>query len=294
MNRAKYNTTMQANINRDRLGVFLNSVTIIPHNFGHQYGSGEFSTYGYRLTGDFEIIFFIGGEGYITVGDNNYICKKGDFVFIPPFVRHSISTTWENPHDNYWIHFDINPLSLRQKFINLFTHSNKYLTRIKNYDSLISIYKSLETEYISGQQGFLALFKASILSILVQVLKNIEIDLSMLENEKTNSSLQLLADSILAYINENILEVHSVKSICNEFSISKTHLNNIFIKTIGVSPGKMIQYLKLKRAEHTLLTTAMNIEEVSDMLGYSSPSYFSNAFKKNYGLSPDIFRKTLL
>ena len=294
MNRAKYFSAMLADFSHDRLGLFLNSITIIPHNFGHQYGSGEFSTYGYRMTGDFEIIFFIGGEGYITVSDNNYICKKGDFVFIPPFVRHSIGTSWENPHDNYWIHFEISPLSLRQKFIDLFAHSNKYLTQVKNYDNLANIYKNLEEEYISGQQGFLALLKASILSVLTHVLKNIDFDLNLLENDKTNSNLQLFADSILAYINENAAEALSVKSICNKFNISKTHLNNIFIKTVGVSPGKMIQHLKLKRAEHVLLTTAMNIDEISDMLGYSSPSYFSNAFKKSYGLSPNMFRKILL
>ena len=295
MKRAKYVGTLQANFSHDRLGIFLNSLTIIPHNFGHQYGSGEFSTYGYRLTGDFEIIFFIGGEGYITVGDNYYICKKGDFVFIPPFVRHSISTTWENPHDNYWIHFDINPLSLRQKFIDLFAHSsNKYLIRVKNYDALANIYKNLEAEYISGQQGFLALFRASILSILAQVLKNTDTDLNLLEHEKTNSNLRQLAESIIVYINENITETLTLKSLCKKFNISKTHLNNTFIKTVGVSPGKMIQHIRLKRAEHVLLTTTMNIDEVSDMLGYSSPSHFSNAFKKSYGLSPYMFRKALL
>ncbi len=289
--RASYLNRMQEDFNSDRLGIFLNSVIVIPHGFGHQYGSGDFTTHGYRLTGDFEIIFFINGESRITVGSNKYLCKKGDFIFIPPFVRHSIDTTWENPHDNYWMHFDIDPLSSRQKFINLFTQSGDYRIKVRNHEILMYIYETLEAEYSSKKPGFLTLFKASVLYIIVQVLKNIEINMDMLENEKVNTNQQLLADRVLSYMDENISEVDSVKSVCGKFSISRTYLNNIFINTIGVPPGKMIQYIKIKKAEHVLLTTAMSIEEISDMLGYSSAAYFSNTFKKNYGVSPNIFRK---
>jgi AraC-like DNA-binding protein len=291
MKRASYLNKMQDDFSSDRLGIFLNSVDVIPHGFGHQYGSGDFTTHGYRLTGDFEILFFIDGESHITVGSNKYLCKKGDFIFIPPFVRHSIETTWENPHDNYWMHFDIDPLSSRQKFINLFTHSGDYRIKIKNFEILRNIYKTLEGEYDSKQPGFLALFKASALYVIVQALKNIEINMDILENKKVNTNLQLLADRVLTHMDENISEVDSVKSVCRKFSISRTYLNNIFMNTIGVSPGKMIQYIKLKKAEHILLTTDKSIEEISDMLGYSSAGYFSNTFKKNYGVSPNIFRK---
>jgi AraC-like DNA-binding protein len=294
MSQAKYYNNIKADFSNDRLGVFLNSITVVPHHFGHQYGSVENSTHGYRLIGDFEIIFFISGESYISVGDKKYLCKKDDFVFIPPFVRHSIDTTLEDPHDNYWIHFDIEPLSSRQKFIELFTGSGEYMTRINNYDILRYIYFNLEKEYESNVPGFLALFKASILYILVQVLKNIDTKHEIIDNVIAGLDLQLFANKILAYINENIDDIDSVKSVCQEYNISRTHINNIFMKTIGVSPGKMIRHIKLKKAENLLLTTDMSLDEISEILGFSSASHFSNAFKKNYCLSPNTYRKNIL
>jgi len=278
----------------DLLGRFLNSITFTPHGFGHQHSSGEFSTQGYRLIGDYEILFYAEGEGTVTVGEKTYTCRKGDFVFIPPFVKHSISTAGENAHDNYWIHFDMSPLSSSRKFISLFTPQNEYLISIKNYDKLLSVYMNLEEEYNKEEQGFTAFFRSSIIQILVYVLKNVDIDPSFLDRDAVPAHLRRFADRVIEYINDNISEIGSVRSLCTKFNISRTYLNNIFLETVGLPPSKMIQYLKLRNAENLLLTTSMSVNEISDALGYSSPSYFSNVFKKNYGCPPEKYRKEIL
>ena len=46
----------------------------------------------------------------------------------------------------------------------------------------------------------------------------------------------------------------------------------------------------MKNACTLLITTHMNIKEISDSLGFSSPSYFSELFKKLRGVSPVDYR----
>jgi len=293
INRASYFSGKCIDLSGDLLGRFLNSITFTPHGFGHQHSSGDFSTQGYRLIGDYEILFYISGEGTVTVGEKTYTCRQGNFVFIPPFLKHSISTTWENPHDVYWIHFDITPLSLNRKFISLFTSQKEYLISVNNFDKLLSVYKSLEEEYNKGEHGLAAFFKSAIIQILVYVLKNIDTNQNFTVEDMVPANIQHVADRVIEYINSNISEIESVQSLCSKFKVSRTYLNNIFEETVGLPPGKMIQYLKLKNAESLLLTTSMSINEISDTLGYSSPSYFSNTFKKIYGCPPGKYRNDL-
>ncbi|HCQ89288.1 MAG TPA: AraC family transcriptional regulator, partial [Clostridium sp.] len=56
------------------------------------------------------------------------------------------------------------------------------------------------------------------------------------------------------------------------------------------------QYIQNKRmheAEHILLNTDLNINQVAQIVGYKNASRFSELFYKNTGLLPNEFRKNL-
>ena len=48
----------------------------------------------------------------------------------------------------------------------------------------------------------------------------------------------------------------------------------------------MIQLVKLKKAAHILKNGNRRVSEVSYMCGFSSPSYFSKCFQKQFGIKP--------
>jgi AraC-like DNA-binding protein len=285
----KYQSAINGEFDHDKLGSFLNSLEIIPHGFGHQSGLGNNSTNGYRMIGDFEIIYFLGGCGHINVGTRKYRCGRGDLIFIPPFVKHSIDSDADDPHDNYWMHFDIYPLSSRQRFISLFTEGEEYHTKIIEKEEMGNIYKNLESGL--GKPGFLTLFKASILLILVSVLNETSKDARDLYSGELNPEKISFIDKIISYIYGSSEEKCSAGDICRRFGISRTSLRDLFIEATGVSPGKMVRYIRMKKAEQYLLTTDMRIEEIAQMLGYSSASNFSKAFKDDHGTAPDHFRR---
>lgn len=48
----------------------------------------------------------------------------------------------------------------------------------------------------------------------------------------------------------------------------------------------MIQIIRLKKAASLLLENQYRINEVSYMVGFNNPSYFSKCFQKQFGMKP--------
>ncbi len=67
----------------------------------------------------------------------------------------------------------------------------------------------------------------------------------------------------------------------NEFSLKRG-----FKEVFGTTVFGMLRDERLQRARQILSGGDMNINEVSERLGYSTPSHFIAAYKKKYGITP--------
>lgn len=112
------------------------------------------------------------------------------------------------------------------------------------------------------------------------------------------NSFSSLSSASFAKIKPAIIEMHSNYSqntplkhyadICN---MSLSSFQHAFSKIMHTTPVKYITNIKLQNSVFLLTESGYNITEISDVLGFSSPAYFSNLFKKVYGVSPVIYRE---
>lgn len=58
-----------------------------------------------------------------------------------------------------------------------------------------------------------------------------------------------------------------------------------------MSPGELIKDIRLEKAATMLSEGKMRINEIKDMVGYSSSSYFAKNFLKKYGVLPKDYIK---
>lgn len=75
--------------------------------------------------------------------------------------------------------------------------------------------------------------------------------------------------------------------------LSYKHINLIFKRNTGVTMQKYHYNLRMELGMKLLKETSHDIFEISQMLGYEESFYFSNSFKRKYGISPANYRKEL-
>lgn len=89
------------------------------------------------------------------------------------------------------------------------------------------------------------------------------------------------------YLRESFLSPElSLQLLCRKFGLNEFKLKRGFKQLFGYTVFSYVQEMKMKTARKFLAEKKMNVNEVADHLGYSSPNHFSAAFKKMYGHSP--------
>lgn len=72
----------------------------------------------------------------------------------------------------------------------------------------------------------------------------------------------------------------------NEYKLKKG-----FKELFGTTIFGYIHQNRMTLAKSLLLDTTKSVKEVAYQIGYSSPQHFSNAFKKEFGVTPNSIRK---
>lgn len=82
----------------------------------------------------------------------------------------------------------------------------------------------------------------------------------------------------------------SVDFLCSELLLNRTKLYSAIKDITGMTLGQYILKLRLDRAANLLSTTNKTVTEVVFSVGIESPSYFTKAFKAQFGMSPSDFK----
>lgn len=82
----------------------------------------------------------------------------------------------------------------------------------------------------------------------------------------------------------------SLEEMAESLDISVRQLTRIYRKETGITPYEYILKRKAELAGQYLISTMLNIKEITHLLGFSDPYYFSNFFKKRFGASPKAYR----
>lgn len=92
---------------------------------------------------------------------------------------------------------------------------------------------------------------------------------------------------ITALIEENIAnEQFGVSELAEKMNMSRSNLLRKVKKHTDSPVNQLIREVRLKRGMELLRTTALNVSEVSDQVGFGSVSYFIKCFREYYGYPP--------
>lgn len=108
----------------------------------------------------------------------------------------------------------------------------------------------------------------------------------------TNDTERQFMQKLDAFILENLCnETFNVDTLASHMAMSKSTLYRKMKATTSLSPLDYVRLSRLKEAARLLAERQMSIKAVSEKLNFSSPSYFTSCFMKQFGLTPGEFVK---
>ena len=83
---------------------------------------------------------------------------------------------------------------------------------------------------------------------------------------------------------------HSVETLAEAASMSRTAFAEAFSEHYGQGPMSYLRETRLRRAAELLRTSDLTVDEVAGRVGYASRSQFSRGFTRRFGVSPSRYR----
>ncbi|NNK76337.1 MAG: helix-turn-helix domain-containing protein, partial [Maribacter sp.] len=84
----------------------------------------------------------------------------------------------------------------------------------------------------------------------------------------------------------------SVEQLAESLNLSRVQLYRKVKAMLGISVSDYINNFRLEKAKGLLENTSLSISEIAYSIGFSTPNYFSTAFKNKHGVSPMAHRKS--
>lgn len=110
-------------------------------------------------------------------------------------------------------------------------------------------------------------------------------------NDAKALSYQDRMRKVFDYISAHLHDDLSVEKLSHVAHFSKHHFHRQFSAYTGISVGKYIQLLRLRRASYQLAFRKNDrIIDIALNAGFENPESFSHAFKKMFGQTPSQFR----
>lgn len=237
------------------------------------------------------VFYFHSDGGNIVFQNKIYPIRKGALCFIRAGKQHC--TIPDKPES-----YDRSKIFISEETVNgilKLTPKDKVLQELFKSSSVIyaqipeQMHKEIENIYIRAelelnQRGDETAFIGCFLQLITYLR-----DYSL--GHINNSSNRLTR--VIDFINRNYSSIVTLDDICREVYISKHYLCRMFKDTVGMTIMEYLLKTRIAAAKNYLTSEEMSIGEISDKCGFSSVSYFSQVFKKNTGVSPHEYRKTL-
>ncbi len=113
------------------------------------------------------------------------------------------------------------------------------------------------------------------------------------ENAEESEEIRLSAadrafvDKLSQYVDANISNsALSINDICTEMCMSRASFFRKIKSLTGVTPNNFIQIYRLNKAAAMIRSREYRLNEIADLVGFSSQSHFSRCFKQHFGVAP--------
>jgi transcriptional regulator GlxA family with amidase domain len=101
----------------------------------------------------------------------------------------------------------------------------------------------------------------------------------------------VVQDSV-AYASTHLSEDLSTATLSARAGVSERHLDRLFVRELGVGPGRFVRRIRAEAASHLLTGSDLPVASIATRCGFRSAETLRQAFIATYGVSPSHYRAT--
>ncbi|MVZ64159.1 helix-turn-helix transcriptional regulator [Sphingobacterium humi] len=223
-----------------------------------------------------QFLYTEGGVVFLKTPEKSYFLPARHYIWIPGGVKHSIHPSGPQ-------------VVMRNLYFPKFATDTAFFDKINIYpvnDLLIELI--MFTNRWNGNIFPEEEPKFSIAKAFKLILPEISLtELPLALPYPKNDKLKL----IVTYLEQNIAENISFKSLAEHFDISERTLARLFQKELNMSYIQYFTILRMLTSLKLLLDEKLSVNEVALRVGYNSLPTFSNTFNKVIGVRPSEYVK---
>lgn len=243
-------------------------------------------TYWQKGRRDYQILYVANGKTHFWFDGREEIVSAGHMVLYKPEEIQKYVYYLEDSPEVFWIHFTGSDVK------NILAYHGISLDEHVFYCGVLPDYKALFRKIIQELQLCRYGYEDYIASLFNDIL--LLVDRQQHEQKKATGNVQEQIERAAAYFNENYNTKISIDDYAESLHISTNWFIHNFKQYAGMSPAQYILSLRMVNAQSLLERTTYNIKEISEIVGYENPLYFSRVFKKEIGKSPAQYRKEMI
>lgn len=239
----------------------------------------------------FELTIVTEGKGVITTNDVPVKVNKGDIYLSLPCESHKIVSESTEPLKYDFIAFWPNNGSVRAEYERIIEKYYLPNNRVFHSERIRNLVSSIVTELEGNKDFSTCLLDCYFKELVIYIVRSFKKITPEKHSENVTVS-EALCYKIMNYIDTHIYSIKNLSELSIITDYSYGYLSNIFKRTTNDTLLNYYQKRRLETARLLILENRLKINEIAEMLNYSSAYALSKAFSKYYGISPRNYRNS--
>ncbi|QNN42389.1 helix-turn-helix domain-containing protein [Pedobacter roseus] len=159
------------------------------------------------------------------------------------------------------------------------------------------LYHKIETEYNNNQDEYSRELILANVDTLLKYSQRFYKRQFLNRTEVSGKTVTRFNEEINNYVTNGLLAskgLPSVNYMAERLNISAGYLSDVLKQESGKTALEHIHIYLISEAKNRLIGENRSVSEIAYALGFENLSYFSRLFKKEVGISPNVFKKQLL
>lgn len=237
-----------------------------------------------------EIFYVVGGSGKFNIEGRLLPVTTDDMVIVNPNVEHTEVSYNKRPLEYIVLGVEGLEYSAGED-----ADERWFMTNLQNArEALLHALREMLREIEFKAVGYELICQDLLEVLILRLMRHAGLQFlpTKTEHRKPGRKPSKECAAVRHYIDNHFKENINLDMLSELVHVNKYYMVHSFTKEYGISPINYLISRRIEESKYLLSDTDHSLSQISHMLGFSSPSYFSQSFRRLEGISPMEFRRS--